>query len=123
MSPQTHPRTNRRDLLKYAAATGLGFWVGGRATWADELALKSPNERINLASIGIGGKGDGDSDQAAKHANLIAICDVDEERLAKKAKKYPKAAVYTDFRDLFDEMGKQIDAVTVSTPDHTHAVA
>ena len=43
--------------------------MAGRSTWADELALTSPNERINFASIGIGGKGDGDSDQAAKHGN------------------------------------------------------
>jgi predicted dehydrogenase len=116
-------KSNRRDFLKYTAATGMGFWVAGRSTWADELASKSPNERINIASIGIGGKGDGDSDQAAKHGNLIAICDVDEKRLASKAQRYPKAERYTDFRDMLDEMGKQIDAVTVSTPDHTHAVA
>ena len=116
-------KSNRRDFLKYTAATGMGFWVAGRRTWADELASTSPNERIGVASIGVGGKGDGDSAQAAKHANLIAICDVDEQRLAAKGKKFPKAQQYTDFRDMFDEMGKQIDAVTVSTPDHTHAVA
>ncbi len=116
-------RTNRRQFLQLSAAAGAGFWVAGRATWADELKLTSPNERINIVSIGIGGKGDGDSDQAGKHGNLIAICDVDEKRLAQKAKKYPKAKAFTDFRKLFDEMGKDVDAVTVSTPDHTHAVA
>lgn len=116
-------RATRRKFLQCAAAAGVGYWVTGRATWADELALKSPNERINIASIGIGGKGDGDSDQAAKHGNLVAICDIDEQRLAKKGQKYPRAQRYTDFRDMFDEMGKQIDAVTVTTPDHTHAVA
>ena len=118
MSEQT-----RRDFLKYTTATGMGFWVTGIATAAEQLSSTSPSERIGLASIGIGGKGDGDSSQAAKHANLIAICDVDEQRLLAKAKKFPKAECYTDFRDMFDEMGKQIDAVTISTPDHTHAVA
>jgi hypothetical protein len=117
------PKTTRRDLLKYTAATGMGYWVGCGRTWADDLANKSPNERINLASIGIGGKGDGDSDQAAKHANLIAICDIDDKRLDKKAKRYPKAEKFNDFRKLFDKLGKDIDAVTISTPDHTHAVA
>src|SRR5436309_1446436 len=107
---------HRRDFLKYSAAAGMGFWVAGRASAAEELASKSPSERIGLASIGIGGKGDGDSDQAAKHADLIAICDVDEKRLASKAKKYPKAQKFTDFRKMFDEVGKNIDAVTVSTP-------
>ena len=109
--------------MKYSVATGMGFWVGGRATWADELALKSPNERIGVASIGIGGKGDGDSDQAAKHADLVAICDIDDKRLASKAQRYPKAEKFNDFRKMFDKLGKSIDAVTISTPDHTHAVA
>lgn len=116
-------RPTRRKFLQGATAASVGYWIGGRSTWADELALKSPNERINIASIGIGGKGDGDSDQAAKYGNLIAICDIDEHRLAQKGAKYPRAERYTDFRDMLDEMGPQIDAVTVSTPDHTHAVA
>jgi predicted dehydrogenase len=115
--------THRRDFLKHTAAASAGYWIAGRRTWADELALKSPNERIGLACIGIGGKGDGDSEQAAKHADLIAICDIDEHRLAAKARKFPNARKYTDFRKMLDEVGKQIDAVTVTTPDHTHAVA
>ena len=84
--------------------------MAGRTNWADELANTSPNERINLACIGVGGKRDGDCDQAAMHANLIAICDVDEERLDKKAKKHPHAEKFTDFRKMFDALGKQIDA-------------
>jgi predicted dehydrogenase len=116
-------KKTRRDLLKYTAATGIGFWVSGRSTWADEVDLKSPSEKINIASIGIGGKGDGDSDQAARHGNLIAICDIDDKRLNAKAQRYPKAEKFNDFRKMFDKLGKQIDAVTVSTPDHTHAVA
>ena len=116
-------RTNRRDFLKQSAAVGVGFWVAGRATWADDLASKSPNERIRAASIGIGGKGDGDSDQVAKHADLIAICDIDDKRLDKKAAKYPRARKFNDFRKMFDAVGREIDAVTISTPDHTHAVA
>lgn len=116
-------KTNRRDFLKYTVGAGAGVWIAGRQTWADELASKSPNERIGLACIGIGGKGDSDSSQAAKHADLIAICDVDEHRLAQKAEKFPKAQQFTDFRKMFDALGKQIDAVTVTTPDHTHAIA
>ncbi len=116
-------KTNRRQFLKGATLAGAGVWIAGRSTWADDLALKSPSERLNVASIGIGGKGDSDSDQAAKHANLVAICDVDEKRLDDKAKKFPNAKKFTDFRKMFDDMGKDIDAVTISTPDHTHAVA
>src|SRR6266567_1046392 len=116
-------RTTRRTFIKHTAAAGAGFWIAGRQTWADELASKSPNERINVASIGVGGKGDGDSAQAAKHANLVAICDIDDKRLASKAAKFPKAEKFYDFRKMFDQVGGRIDAVTVSTPDHTHAVA
>jgi len=116
-------KSTRRDFLKFSAAASAGFWIAGRSTWAEDLGNPSPNERINLACIGIGGKGDSDSDNAAKHANLIAICDIDDQRLNKKGLKYPKAQKFNDFRKMFDALGKQIDAVTVSTPDHTHAVA
>jgi predicted dehydrogenase len=116
-------RTNRRHFLKSSAAASVGFWVAGRQTWADELASKSPNERINVACIGIGGKGDSDSIEVAKHADLVAICDVDDNRLAGKNRHYPRAEPFGDFRKMFDKMGKGIDAVTISTPDHTHAVA
>jgi predicted dehydrogenase len=111
-------QTSRRDFLKNAALTGVGVWVGGRA-----LAAESPNERIRFASIGVGGKGDSDTADAARSGDLVAICDVDEEILNKAAAKYPMARKYTDFRKMLEEMGKEIDAVTVSTPDHTHAPA
>jgi len=116
-------RSNRREFLKHSAMAGAGFWIAGRASWADELQSNSPNERLNLACIGVGGKGDGDSEHAANHANLVAICDIDDETLDAKAQKFPMARKFNDFRKMFDAMGNQIDIVTVSTPDHTHAVA
>ncbi|MBM4075325.1 MAG: Gfo/Idh/MocA family oxidoreductase, partial [Planctomycetes bacterium] len=61
--------------------------------------------------------------QVGKHGNIVALCDVDEEILNNKGTKFEKARKFTDFRKMLDEMGKSIDAVTVSTPDHTHAVA
>ncbi|MDB5295910.1 MAG: putative dehydrogenase [Phycisphaerales bacterium] len=117
-------KTNRRNFLKgTAAAAATGYWVLGRQTWADEIKSKSPNEKVNFASIGIGGKGDSDSEHVGKNGNLVAICDVDTARLAKKNEKYAKAKSFTDFREMFDKMGKEFDAVTISTPDHTHAIA
>lgn len=115
--------SSRREFLKQSAyVAGMGVWVAmERPLWA--LQEQSPNERINVASIGIGGKGDGDSSQAAKHGNLIAVCDVDDERLNAKVHHFPKAQRFNDFRKMFDKLGKEIDAVTISTPDHTHAVA
>ena len=103
-------RTNRRDFIKGSALAGVGFWVAGRMTWAEELKSKSPNERVNVACIGcgIGGKGESDSDQAAMHSNIVAICDVDEKRLnAKETNEksseelrsiYAKAKKFADFR-------------------------
>jgi predicted dehydrogenase len=111
-------QSSRREFLRTTTLAGLGVWVAGPTMAAD-----SPNEKIHFAAIGIGGKGDSDTADAAKAGNLVAICDVDEERLAKAGAKYPEAKRYTDFRKMLEEMGKSIDAVTVSTPDHTHAVA
>ncbi len=113
--------TNRRVFLKTTAGIGLGYWV---AAGAQAAPSKSPNERIAMASIGIGGKGTSDSDDAGKHGDMVAICDVDEKRLNDSGeKRFTKAKRYVDFRKLLDEMGKSIDAVTVSTADHTHAPA
>lgn len=82
------------------------------------------NERINVAGIGAGGKGDSDiNDAAACGGRIVALCDVDRGTLDKKGQAYPEAKKYKDFRKMFDEMGKDIDAVTVSTADHTHAIA
>ena len=111
--------TRRQFLSRTSAAVGtvtFAFPFVGRVLGA--------NERINIACIGVGGKGDSDSSDAARcGGNIVAICDVDRNTLAKKAKQFPQARQYTDFRKLLDEMGRDIDAVTVSTPDHTHGVA
>ena len=114
---------DRRDFIKASAlVAGMGVWVATSRHALGEDS-KSPNEMMGGASIGVGGKGDGDSDQLAKHTNLVAICDTDEKTVGKKGDRHPKAKKYTDFRKMLDEMGKEIDAVTISTPDHTHAVA
>ena len=74
-----------------------------------------------FAGIGVGGKGGSDTDQAGNLGEVVALCDIDDNTSTAKAKKCPQAKKYNDFRKMFDEMGKKIDAVTVSTPDHTHA--
>ncbi len=124
-------RTNRRDFLKTAALTGAGFWVAGRRSVLAQ--SNSPNEKINIACIGVGGMGSGDTD-SVRSQNIVALCDCDEnmirnklksleEHAAKEGKPFVKPKTFVDFRKMFDEMEKEIDAVTVSTPDHTHAVA
>lgn len=85
----------------------------------------SANEKLNIASVGVGGKGSSDVDGAAAagNNNIVALCDVDWKRAADTFKRYPNAKQYKDFREMLDKEGSTIDAVTVSTPDHMHAPA
>src|SRR5262249_38390592 len=93
---------NRRDFLRATALAGVGYWAAGPA--AAQEKGRSANEQISFACIGVGGKGRGDTADAAKHGNVVALCDVDEQTLEKAAALYPKAKKYVDFRKLFDEM-------------------
>src|SRR6478609_9613327 len=83
------------------------------------LGYKSPNEKLNFAAIGAGGKGYVDI-TGCKSENLVAMADPDEKRAEKAFTEYPKVPRYKDFRQMLDKEGKHIDAVTVSTPDHMH---
>ncbi len=117
---------SRRDFLRTAALTGAGVWMADKAWAVDKTAqgkIIGANDKINFACIGVGGKGDSDSNEAAKYGNIVAICDVDDNTLDSAAKKWPNAKKYNDYRQMFAEMGKDIDAVTVSTPDHHHVHA
>jgi len=111
---------SRRAFLKQASiassATALTFPFAGRVLGA--------NGRINVACIAVGGKGDSDStDAGACGGTVVALCDVSRTTLEKKGLQYPQARRFQDYRKLFDHMGKDIDAVTVSTPDHNHGLA
>ena len=79
------------------------------------------NSKLNIAAVGVMGKGQSDTD-ACSGENIVALCDVDASRCDKQREKYPGAKFYQDYRQMFAEMGKGIDAVTVSTPDHMHAI-
>ncbi len=109
----------RRQFVETTAALGIGYWIADRAA----AESNSPNERVSFACIGLEGKGHSDSDDAGRLGDVVAVCDVDANHLAAATKRFPKARQFTDFRKLFDAMHKSIDAVTVSTPDHIHALA
>lgn len=111
---------NRRRLLQAASLAGFGIYLPRAATFGQ---VKSPNERLGFACIGVGGKGSGDSEQVGAMGDMIALCDVDSNVLGVKAEKYPGAKTYADFRKLLEENHDKIDAVVVSSPDHTHAAA
>ena len=108
---------SRRQVLKSSMAAGVGFWVVGRSEWA---RAASPNEKLNIACVGIGGRGAGNLDGMIRE-NVVAVCDVDEAWAADSFKRVPKAVKFNDYRKLLDKMHKEIDAVVVSTPDHMHA--
>ncbi|MFN0195303.1 MAG: Gfo/Idh/MocA family protein [Planctomycetaceae bacterium] len=113
----TH-QLNRRDLLKTTAAAGVGFWF---STTPSVTQANSANEKLNIALIGIGGRGgDNLNGIAGEKQNIVALCDVDDQRAGDAYTKFPKAKKFYDYRVMFDEMEKEIDAVVVSTPDHTH---
>jgi len=120
---QTNSFTRRQFLRRTALAAGamtLAFPSVSRVLGA--------NSRINIACIGVGGKGDSDvSDAINCGGQIVALCDVDQKTLDGKAKKvaekFPQLKRYRDYRKLLDELGKDIDAVTISTPDHQHGVA
>ncbi len=82
------------------------------------------NSKLSVAGIGVGGQGRGDLDAlAGADVEIVGLCDVDQQRAADTFKKYPQAKPFKDFRRMLDAMDRQIDAVVVATPDHTHAVA
>jgi len=87
------------------------------------LGYKSPNEKLNIASIGAGGKAASDIAGCAPTENIVALCDVDDKRSEAVMKRYEKLPKYKDFRKMLDKEGNSIDAVIVAIPDHMHATA
>jgi len=115
----------RRRFISTSAALGTGLILTGAGsslvTAAPRPRRISPNEKLNIASIGAAGQGSTDTDGCASE-NIVALCDVDEKRMRERGAKYPKARLFADYRKMLEEM-KEIDAVIVSTPDHHHAFA
>ncbi len=121
---QENSMLNRRAFL--GAAVGAGAILGAPAVWAApksqdvERKRQPPSDRLNVAVCGVGGRGSQDLD-AFKDENIVALCDVDEQKAAKSFKKYPSAKRYADFRLMLEKENRNIDAVVVATPDHMHA--
>ncbi len=110
---------NRRDFLKSVVRTGSGLIIlsNSRLVRGTEA-----NNKLNIAGIGVGGRGAADVNGAASE-NIVALCDVDEKQAAQTFERYPEAKRFKDFRKMLDKMHNKIDAVVVGTPDHTHAPA
>lgn len=121
MHQHASKRINRR---KFICQTGMGVALfnilPGRLLGADAV---TPSQKLNIAGIGVGRRGGTDvSEVAALGDNIVALCDVDEKSAAKTFAAYPNAKRFTDYRVLFDKMGKEVEAVVIGTPDHNHAI-
>ena len=116
--------SSRRDFLKNTALTAAGFMIVPRHVLGGK-GFIAPSDRLTIASIGVGGKGQSDIANFFKSgkADIAFLCDVDDRRAATTVKNFPKAKYYKDWREMLDKEHKHFDAVSVSTPDHTHAVA
>jgi predicted dehydrogenase len=120
----TNSILTRRQFVGGATLAGLAFTV----VPSQVLGLRgqtSPNNKLNISGVGIGGQGGADLDSIMKESpgeNIVALCDPDEAHAAHTFKKFPNAKVFKDYRKMLDEV-KEIDAVVVGTPDHHHAFA
>ncbi len=114
---------SRREFLQKSAAAAVGsFFIVPRHVLGK--GFIAPSDKLNIAGVGIGGKGTSDINNAWNKGanNIVALCDIDLKGAKTSVERFPDAKKFTDFRKMFDTMHKEIDAVTVSTADHTHAV-
>ncbi|GEM69616.1 dehydrogenase [Sphingobacterium mizutaii NBRC 14946 = DSM 11724] len=114
---------SRRDFIKNSAIAAAGISIVPRHVLGGT-GFTAPSDKLVVAGIGVGGKGESDikSFHDSGKADIAFLCDVDERRAANSRKRFPKAKYYKDYREMLDKEHKNIDAVSVSTPDHNHAI-
>lgn len=114
---------SRRNFIRNSAAAFAGFYIVPRHVIGR--GFVAPSDKLIIAGIGAGGKGESDLNMFSKSgkAEIAVLCDVDDRQSLTSRKRFPKAKYYKDFREMLAKEGKSIDACSVSTPDHTHAVA
>jgi predicted dehydrogenase len=109
----------RRSFIQKAALSSTGFIILANSRSARSFQA---NEKLNIACIGVGGRGAADV-QGVASENILALCDVHFNHAAKTFEQFPNAERYKDFRRMLDKINNKIDAVVIGTPDHTHAPA
>src|SRR4051812_7440931 len=112
---------NRKEFIKNTGMAAAGFFIVPRSVLGR--GFIAPSDRLLIAGIGVGGKGESDIANFYKSgkADIAYLCDVDIRRAANTVKNFPKAKYFKDWRELLDKESKNFDAVSVSTPDHNHA--
>ncbi len=116
-------KKSRRNFIRNSAIVGGSFFILPRHVLGR--GFIAPSDKLNIAGIGVGGKGESDLMEFAKspNVNIVALCDVDDREAANSRKRFEKAKYYKDYRELLDKEKNNIDACSISTPDNTHAVA
>ena len=116
-------KNSRRRFIRNSSITAAGFFIVPRHVVGR--GFIAPSDKLRIAGIGAGGKGTSDLAEFAKspNVNIVALCDVDDRQAVKSRTSFPRANYYKDFREMLEKEKNNIDAVSVSTPDHTHAVA
>lgn len=114
---------SRRAFIKNSLIAATGFFIVPRHVLGGK-GFTAPSDKLLIAGIGVGGKGESDIANFFKSgkAEIAFLCDVDDTRAKKSRDSFPKAKYYRDYREMLDKEHKNIDAVSVSTPDHNHAV-
>ncbi|HEU4634227.1 MAG TPA: Gfo/Idh/MocA family oxidoreductase [Flavisolibacter sp.] len=114
-------QNSRREFIRNTAIASAGFFIVPRFVLGK--GYVAPSDRLIVAGIGVGGKGESDIMNFYKSgkADIGFLCDVDDRRAANSVKSFPKAKYYKDWREMLDKEAKNFDAVSVSTPDHNHA--
>ena len=113
---------SRRKFLSTGAKAAIGLTIIPSTVLGKNFGHVAPSDKLNIAAVGIGGMGHANIKQVENTENIVALCDVDWRYAKGVFDRFPNAKKYWDFRKMYDEMGKDIDAVIVATADHTHAI-
>ena len=115
-------KISRREFLQRGTAAAIGLTVVPNTILGKSHGHIAPSDKLNIAGVGVGGMGNANLRNMERTDNIVALCDVDWDYAKDAWNRHPNAKKYRDFRRMYDEMGKSIDAVLVATPDHTHAI-
>jgi len=115
--------SSRRRFIRNTSVAAAGFFIVPRHVIGR--GFIAPSDKLRIAGIGAGGKGQSDLSEFSKSPNvsIVAMCDVDDRQAVKSRANFPSANYYHDFREMLEKEKNNIDACSISTPDHTHAVA
>lgn len=113
---------SRRKFLSTGAKAAIGLTIIPSTVLGKNFGHVAPSDKLNIAAVGVGGMGHANIHAVKDTENIVALCDVDWKYAKDVFDRYPNAKKYWDYRKMYDEMGKSIDAVIVATADHTHAI-